>query len=185
MLTWATASEQKSNRFEIERSLTGNDFSKIGSLKVSGNSTSTQDYTYTDRNIDKLNSTIMYYRLNQIDRNNKSDYSNIVRLTYKEEVESKVIVYPNPTDGQITLSFSDKKLIGTYVSVYDDAGRLITRVKINALTQGIDLNKYLNGIYILKLHNSQVLRVIKHNDSNYASELTPFQKVSTLFSNIS
>lgn len=162
VLTWATASEQNSNRFEIERSLTGNDFSMIGSVKAAGNSNSTSDYSYTDRNIDLLNSTTMYYRLKQFDNNEKFSYSNIVRLSYKEEVASKIIVYPNPTDGQITLSFSDKKLIGTWISVYDDAGRLVTQVRISAMTQGLNLGKYVNGIYLLKFQNNQTVRVIKH-----------------------
>jgi hypothetical protein len=161
VLTWATATEQNSNRFEVERSLTGNDFSKIGSVPASGNSTSTRDYTYTDRNIDKLNSAIMYYRLKQIDDDNKFSYSNIVRLSYNEETASKIIVYPNPTNGQITLSVNDPKLIGTWVSVFDNAGRLVTRIKINTPTLGINLSKYTNGVYILKLQNNQTLRVVK------------------------
>lgn len=161
ILNWATATEQNSNRFEIERSLTGNNFSKIGSMAAAGNSATARSYNYTDKNIDRLSSSVFYYRLKQIDNNNQFSYSNIVRLNYNKSVVEKTIVYPNPTSGQVMITLGSEKLIGTWLSVYDEAGKLVSKVKIKAQNQPVDLSQFVNGIYLIKLQNKETLRIIK------------------------
>ena len=161
ILNWATATEQNSNRFEIERSLTGNNFSKIGTVAAAGNSATARSYNYTDGKIDRLNSNVFYYRLKQINNNNQFSYSNIVRLNYNKTVVEKTIVYPNPTSGQVTVSLGSDKLIGTWLSVYDEAGKLVSKIKIKAQNQVVDLSQFVNGIYLIKLQNKEALRIIK------------------------
>ncbi len=161
ILNWATATEQNSSRFEIERSLTGNNFSKIGSVAAAGNSPTARSYSYTDNKIDRLNSSVFYYRLKQIDNNNQFSYSNIVRLNYNVKAVEKTIVYPNPTSGQVMITLGSEKLIGTWLSVYDEAGKLVSKLKIKAQNQPVDLSQFVNGIYLIKLQNNEVLRIIK------------------------
>ncbi|HET6995537.1 MAG TPA: hypothetical protein VFI06_11175, partial [Chitinophagaceae bacterium] len=48
LLTWRTASEQNSNRFEIEQSNDGISFTKIGQVAGAGNSSTDIDYSFTD-----------------------------------------------------------------------------------------------------------------------------------------
>jgi hypothetical protein len=161
ILDWATANEQNSKQFDIERSLTGNNFSKIGFVHAAGNSTQTRTYQYTDHDIDKLNSGYMFYRLKQIDIDGKFTYSNIVRLNYIQK-GSPTIVYPNPTSSSITILVGDKALIGTIATLYDINGRLLENIKIVNNSQPVDLSKYVNGIYVIKLTNSEVLRIVKN-----------------------
>jgi hypothetical protein len=47
-LTWTTASEKNNQGFDIERSLDGTDFQKIGFVKGNGTTNLPQQYTYTD-----------------------------------------------------------------------------------------------------------------------------------------
>jgi hypothetical protein len=47
-LTWATASEKNNQGFDIERSMNGTDFQKIGFVKGNGTTNLPQQYTYTD-----------------------------------------------------------------------------------------------------------------------------------------
>ena len=161
ILSWATATEQNSKNFELERSLTGNDFGKIASINAAGNSNNPKNYNYTDTRIDKLNSPFMYYRLKQIDINNSFKYSNIVRLNYKQSINSPSIVYPNPTQGIISIAVGDAALIGTLATVSDINGRILQQIKIVANTQSIDMSMYTNGIYFIKLKNKEVLKIIK------------------------
>ncbi len=161
ILNWATASEQNSDRFEIERSLTGNNFTKIGSVAAAGNSATARSYSYTDPKINRLNSTVFYYRLKQINNNNQFSYSNIVRLNYNVKAAEKTIVYPNPTSGQITITLGSEKLIGTWLTVYDEAGKLVSKIKIKSQNQAVDLSQFVNGIYLIRLQNNEVLRIIK------------------------
>lgn len=161
ILEWATSSEQNSKEFKVERSLDAINFSAIGTVPAAGNSSSISTYGYTDRNIDLLNSPVMYYRLRQVDLDNNYSYSAVVRLTYKEPSTLNSIVYPNPASRTLTITVGDKNLVGTMASIYDMNGRLIESIKISAQSQTIDISRYTNGIYLIKLDNKETLKVIK------------------------
>lgn len=161
LLEWATSSEQNSKEFKVERSLDAINFSAIVTVPAAGNSSSISTYDYTDRNIDQLNSSVMYYRLRQVDLDNNYSYSAVVRLTYKETATINSIVYPNPASRTLTITVGDKSLVGTMASVYDMNGRLIESIKISAQSQTVDISRYTNGIYLIRLDNKETLKVIK------------------------
>lgn len=162
ILDWATANEQNSKQFDVERSLNATDFSRIGIVNATGNSSQTNTYQYTDRNIDRLNSEFMFYRLKQIDIDGNFKYSNIVRLRYNEKNKANTIVYPNPTPGLITILVGDNTLVGSVAVLYDINGRLLENIKISASSQVVDLSKYTNGVYFIRLSNKEVLKVVKN-----------------------
>ncbi len=161
LLKWATANEQNSKEFRLERSLNGTDFSQIAVLPAAGNSTTVRSYEYTDRNIDQLNSNVMFYRLKQVDQDDNFRYSTIVRLHYRETNKAPTIVYPNPTGGMVTLVLGDPSLLGTEALVMDINGRVLQRVKLTAASQAINLQPYINGMYLIRLNNKETLKVIK------------------------
>ena len=161
LLNWATASEQNSKQFDVERSLNGINFSRIATVNAIGNSTQTHSYNYTDHNIDLLNSTIMFYRLKEIDYSGISKYSNIVRLNYSKLDKVKSIAYPNPTPGVITILVGDITLVGSYATIFDVNGRLLKKINIIANSQPINLGEFVNGTYFIKLSNEEVFKIVK------------------------
>jgi len=162
LLDWATASEQNTKHYEVERSLNGTSFSRIGIVHAAGNSNQTNTYQYTDHDIDRLNSEYMFYRLKQVDIDGKFNYSNVVRLRYNEKNISGSIVYPNPTPGLVTILVGDHALVGTIAYLYDINGRLLDNIKIAANSQQVNLSRYVNGVYYIKLNNKEVLKIIKN-----------------------
>ena len=161
LLEWATSNEQNSKEFVLERSLTGVNFKDIAKILSQGNSNTSQNYNYKDVGIDKLNSAVMYYRIKQIDINGNFKYSNIVRLNYNIKEKLNSIVYPNPTQGMITVTVGENSLIGTVAVVMDVNGRILQQIKIAAQSQSIDLKNFSNGTYFIRLQNKEVLRIIK------------------------
>ncbi len=161
LLEWATASEQNTKEFILERSVTGNIFNAIATIKAAGNSSNTKVYPYKDANIDKLNSNVFFYRVKQIDVNGSFKYSNIVRLNYDLKDVTKSIVYPNPTQGLITVTIGDRKLLGTLATLLDVNGRVLQQVKITAQSQSFNFSSYTNGTYLIRLENKEVLRILK------------------------
>jgi hypothetical protein len=75
LLRWTTASEVNSARFEVERSLDGKSFTKVGQLAAKGNSTTASDYSFTDKGVANLASGQVYYRLHQVDLDGTAAYS--------------------------------------------------------------------------------------------------------------
>jgi RHS repeat-associated protein len=161
VLEWATTNEQNSKNFILERSLNAVNFISIATIAAQGNSTSQQNYDYKDVGIDKLNSAVFYYRLKQFDLNGSFKTSNIVRLNYNQKGIINSIVYPNPTQGMITVTVGDRALVGTQALVYDVNGRLLQQVKIAAQSQSFNFNSLVNGIYFIRLENKEVMKIIK------------------------
>lgn len=162
ILDWATANEQNSKQFDVERSLNSTDFSRIGVVAAAGNSSQTNTYQYTDFDIDRLNIEYMFYRLKQVDLDNNFKYSSVVRLSYIGNNVAKSIIYPNPTSGTVTILLGDKSQVGTIATIYDINGRLLRNIKISATSQPVDLSEYVNGVYFIKLSNNEVLKVVKN-----------------------
>ncbi|MDO7877570.1 right-handed parallel beta-helix repeat-containing protein [Hymenobacter sp. ASUV-10] len=77
-LTWHTASEQNSARFDIERSRDGQHFEKIGEEQARGNSAHLTIYSLLDK---QLPAGTIYYRLRQVDRDGSASYSPVRTLT--------------------------------------------------------------------------------------------------------
>lgn len=161
ILDWATANEQNAKRFDVERSLNGTSFSKIGDVNAHGNSNQANTYQYTDYNIHRLGSEVMFYRLKQIDIDGNYKYSNIVRLRYSEKNTVNSIIYPNPTQGLATILVGDNSLVGSQAMLYDMNGRLLESIKIPANSLPVNLTKYVNGVYFIKLSNNEVLKIVK------------------------
>ena len=160
-LDWATATEINTREFILERSLDGTSFTGITTIAAAGNSSSNKYYQYKDLNIDQLNSPVMFYRLKLIDMDGHITYSNIVRLTYNQKSYVKSLVYPNPTDGRITLVVGENSLIGTNALLIDLNGKLLETIRIKANSQSISFDKYVNGVYFIRLNNNEVIRVVK------------------------
>jgi len=105
ILYWKTATETNNKGFEIEKSVDGNNFSKLAFIEGHGTSTQQNEYSYTDI---KLNGGDNYYRLKQIDNDGRINYSGIIKLNYHLSFAYKI--YPNPiiNEGWLQLSLAEK-----------------------------------------------------------------------------
>ena len=126
-LNWSTASEQNNDRFEIQRSDEGEDFTSIGKRKGAGNSNEVLKYQYTDNNAPE---GTVYYRLKQVDYNGAYEYSEIVVIRDKDkQQEGSLSVYPNPVPGKFNLQLPEYE--GTMqVEVYNMTGQQVYKKEI-------------------------------------------------------
>ena len=103
LLNWSTATELNNYGFKVQRSNNNKEFVTIGF--VNGNSTTTEQHTYTyaDKN---LSNGKYYYRLKQMDYDGSYEYSDVVEVewrafnTYLLEQN-----YPNPFNPTTTIGF--------------------------------------------------------------------------------
>jgi hypothetical protein len=145
LLTWATTSETNSDHFEIERSLNGKIWQKIGVVKSYGESTVLREYQYADYT---PASGENLYRLKMVDNDETFAYSRIRSLEVHGNV-SDLSVYPNPS--------SDKLNIRDYTNVKevvisDLNGRSVYQSASFSAGHGtIDIKHLVQGMYILKI----------------------------------
>jgi hypothetical protein len=136
LLSWATASEVNNDHFDVERSLDGVNFEKIGQVAGHGNSTITIDYSYTDADISAYNASVIYYRLKQVDADGNFTYTNIATINVgnTQQVFHIISSYPNPFSDHFSVSFYAPVDQPVIVTVYDVSGALISEETISAAT---------------------------------------------------
>lgn len=70
-------------------------------------------------------------------------------------------VYPNPSNGIVNISLSNKNLKSGLLTIYGIDGKIINQIQVNLNTY-IDLNLETKGIYFLKLEsNSETIAIQK------------------------
>jgi uncharacterized protein (TIGR02145 family) len=115
-LNWETKTEKNSNKFTIERRLSGTQWATIGSVTAANLSNSPKQYRFSDRN---LQAGRYAYRLKMIDNDGTFDYSKIVEIEVAVPGNFELSQnYPNPfnptTKINYTLPFDSKVTMEVY-----------------------------------------------------------------------
>jgi hypothetical protein len=135
-LTWATATEQNSSRFEIQRTENGNDWVTIDNVLAAGNSSDNRSYQYLD-----LKGGFAQYRIKQVDNDGRFVYTAIKRTNCKQS-EFDVLLYPVPAKDNITVVVKSDRAVRTDLQILDMNGRVVRRVsaQINKGNTNVNLN---------------------------------------------
>jgi hypothetical protein len=158
LLQWSTSTEINSREFEIQRSEDGRNFVTIAKQAASGNSTGSNAYQYTDNAIAAA-ATIYYYRLKINDNNGSFKYSNVIFV--REGKTGAITVYPNPVKDRFVINTNNKKLFKTTATLTDANGKLMQQIIISQTATQVDLTNYARGIYLLRLADGSVTKIIK------------------------
>ena len=141
---WTTWSESNSSHFNVQISVDGKQFEKIGRVDASGFSNNLVEYSFSSTFEQK--STLEYYRLEQVDFDGKRHYSNVVVIELSDQ--SKVFLYPNPLDdGRLTLSGHN---IGSQYRILSSDGRLLEQGILLQEFQELDLRSLTTGLYLVE-----------------------------------
>jgi len=171
LLEWTTAEELEVDRFEVEMAngntaFASSQFSRIGTVFSAGNSMGEQRYQLLD--IEPGKSGIRYYRLKMIDKDGSIRYSAVRPVVFSDEVKWQL--YPNPTNGLISLVIQGNDGETASIKIYDASGRVIKQQ--TQATTGfvqkiwIDLGEknIPSGLYLMEVavnDRTEVFRVIR------------------------
>jgi uncharacterized delta-60 repeat protein len=137
-LTWQTSAEENTSHFEVQRSIDGRTYTKIGSV-TAGNS----HYSFADN---APAPSVNVYRLKIVDNDGKSYFSKtvLVKISANEQLE----LYPNPADNLIYVHRSSN---GSSILIMDAGGKVVKTVALNntdaAIT--IDISSLSKGVYFI------------------------------------
>lgn len=142
VVEWKVENELNINRYVIEKSTDGRNFSTGGTQPATGNNNGSVMYKWIDMNV--INS-INYYRIKSIGNAGDIKYSSIVKVAQSGKAKG-ISVYPNPVTNQsITLYFTAMQA-GMYdVRLISSTGIVIASNKL-ACTGG-------NTVFTLKQDN--------------------------------
>lgn len=135
LLTWQTAEETNASHFDVEKSLDGKNFYKIGVVKTKGNYT---NYEFSD---DKNNASLSYYRLKMNDLDNKFSYSKTISIL--REGKGKVKIYPSVTADNIVVEGAKS------LEIVNALGQVLIK-QIQLSNSTISLQSLPSGIYFVR-----------------------------------
>ncbi|HTN45479.1 MAG TPA: T9SS type A sorting domain-containing protein [Flavipsychrobacter sp.] len=156
-IDWNTLSEERGDKFELERSMDSKNFIRI--YQKSANNEPSR-YTYIDNNALK---GMNYYRLRMIAADGSVNYSETVSAFVKS-TGFDVAAFPNPVSHDLTVKVSGAQGADATVQVTDITGKVMKTVKMNGNVQQISMSSLASGIYLIKYADSnhtQILRINK------------------------
>ena len=136
LISWATATEQNTDHFEVMRSTDGTSFEKISAVAAKGNSSSLTNYTYTD-NLLPANYRFLYYSLSIVDKDGRKTLSNITMFRNVNGVPKLIVsLSPNPISrpGHLMLQFNSDKTGSMHVQLFDAAGKMVRQGDLSAVS---------------------------------------------------
>ncbi|MBX9850194.1 MAG: T9SS type A sorting domain-containing protein, partial [Cytophagaceae bacterium] len=167
-LKWTTVSEINSDRFEIERSTDGINFSALFSVKANGNTSSISNYFAKDEN---PLPGVSYYRLKMVDQNGQFTYSKIAEVITAGGNIFITEIYPNPMLSELVITFFNKIEQNVCIELFTILGEEVYKKELPVSTIGINILKFnlenfASGTYLLKVtgkydNSSVIQKVVK------------------------
>ncbi len=154
-LSWKTGVESENMVFEVEKSKNGLYFEGFSTWKSKDRNGA--NYTCKDGN---PNNGKNYYRLKQIEKNGRFEYSKIIEIDFNVFQNAKI--YPNPSEnGTINIAFDKKiNLEDASVEIIDLQGHIIfTNTK--DIEAQLTIRDLLKGFYFVKIKINGQLQVEK------------------------
>lgn len=121
VLSWETATEHNNSHFNLYRSENSRTWKNIGKVAGAGHSVTPRFYEFTEN---YLPAGRYFYRLEQVDFNGTSSFSDILTVDLKSK-HTDFLLYPNPATGDETwVEFAEMK--GTaLIRLFDLKGALL------------------------------------------------------------
>ena len=150
-LNWETKSVVGIKEFEVEKSLDGNNFLKIGFLKSNIN-----NYKYEFNDVNILNSN-SFYRLKMIVIDGSFEYSEIKKVSFFSS--NSIDIFPNPAKDKFTIN---SKVAIKGIKLVNTFGQIVATFKnINTGITQLTVNDLKKGIYIMQIFFPNDLMEIK------------------------
>ena len=111
-------------------------------------------YTFVD---DMPSSGNNYYRLNQMDLNGNTKYSDIINVTV--ETPDQVVIYPNPFQENINIDIINSNLSNLYsVQIFDLSANLLVNAELSSTnTNKLNLSNLNSGTYLMRVFSDKNL----------------------------
>jgi hypothetical protein len=156
-LKWMVATEENLAGYEIEKGADGRNFSKIGFVNASGEST----YSF----VDTKPSSITYYRIKSVDINGRYGYSSIA-LVKAGKAMIVIKAFPTPFIKNISIQHPTADA-GSIITISSADGRVVKSVvpAIGMQQTDIDLSSANAGLYLVHYKNGngevETLKILK------------------------
>jgi hypothetical protein len=156
-IDWSTVKEEYGDRFELERSADGENFSKLAAISAKGAASS---YSYWD---EIPFHGVNYYRLKLVHASGSSSYSKVVSATLRGTGTFSVEAFPNPVSGVLSVRVFGSTGSNAVVIITDVTGKVIKTVTVTDDKAEISMAGLAQSVYFVKYSDSKQSQTIKVN----------------------
>lgn len=171
LLRWKTASEERNAYFVVESSEDGTAFRALGQIPGTGTSSQARNYQFTDKNLARYTTGLVYYRLRQVDEDGTSTFSPVRTVAVPVKTGLLAHVYPNPsaTGTALALRIRTSQAGPATLHLTDGLGRALSQQQVDLPVGGStlplpSLSQLSTGVYILRVqqgNQQQVLKIVR------------------------
>ena len=155
LLSWATAQEANSRRFDIEKSNDGNSWKTIGTVAAAGNSSVNKNYQQLD-----LDGGTAFYRIKQIDKDGQYIYT-IVERTNCQVKNIKSAIYPVPAKDILNVVIKSDRSIRTQLLIFDMQGKMVKKMDAPIIAGNnnfrVNLSGLVSGDYLIRTNDATIM----------------------------
>ncbi|MEO7119809.1 MAG: T9SS type A sorting domain-containing protein [Ginsengibacter sp.] len=140
-LDWSTSMEINCSKYIIERSFDGNIFNDISSSEGNGTTSLFHYYSYID-DVLSATSSIIYYRIEEVDIDGKGFYSKVLPVAINNE-NRQIIISPNPfsTYLNINIEWNKNEMIAIKAINTEGAEVISKNIQMSKGTNYISINE--------------------------------------------
>mgnify|MGYP006183432985 CR=1 FL=1 len=165
-LNWLTLNEVDVSHFLTEKSYDGKRF--VSFSEVRSKSETSKDNNYTVNDINPLLG-INYYRITAVDKDGKTNFSNIIPINFSLTKEEQANIYPNPAAKNINGTFYLPLAQQVKLAVISSIGKVELNKSVNAVPGlnhfSFDVSALPIGVYFIQIvtaNSNQQLKFIKN-----------------------
>jgi hypothetical protein len=152
-LKWVVEENLNAQRFEVEKSFNGKDYSLAGVVQATS-SHGRESYSFDDNSSSNVKVT---YRLKMVGNGNSSEYSRVLVFT-QDNIDSKLKIISNPVNDKLLISYNSELSQGVCIKIFDMAGRIYMNLKMNVYSGNNVINIPLaatikSGLYIVDIND--------------------------------
>ena len=144
-INWSTEQESNSRNFIVEHSTDGRNWTGIATINAAGNSSHRIDYLAFDN---APANGINYYRLKQVDKDEKFEYSVVRSVLFSKVYEVRIT--PNPASSFVNIYIAKKTSVITQIIITDANANVVEKYNTPDQTKQINIGKYAKGVYFIK-----------------------------------
>jgi len=164
-LSWTVANNEVVNKFELQKSTNGTDFTTIAVLNAPVKSgAETYEYNETTIYTDKV-----MYRLKMLSKGFDTYYSRVLLFQPKPSTGNNIKIIGNPVNDKLTLSFNVSTRQPIALKVYNMSGNVVVSQTVsnpdrnNVITIPLS-STFKTGMYTIEINNGieiQTARFVK------------------------
>jgi len=143
-LNWSTLQESNVSHYTVEYSANGRDYTSIGTVAATGNTTNVTNYSFVHSTPDVQKTN--YYRIRQSDLDGKTAYSVIRPVRFSKGTVAPILVTPNPVRDRLQLSVQAENI---RIMLVDLSGRTLKNMNLQPGNHELSVSELAPGMYHL------------------------------------